>query len=158
MNMHSDHLFDPTLTFDIIPIKDLWKGKLVIKGAESVHDVEMACKLGVDGVIISNHGGRQLDGALSSIRSLPSIIDAVGDQIEVWMDGGIRSGQDILKCLALGANAVQVGRPILWGLGYDGQIGVELVLNLLIKELVEIMILTGCKNLSEITSDLVTKS
>ena len=159
MNMHSDHLFDPTLTFDIIPwIKEKSKLPVLVKGILRPDDAIKCFANGADGLIISNHGGRQLDTAVPTLKQVAPIRQAVGDDKLVIVDGGIRRGTDILKCLALGANAVQVGRPILWGLGYDGQIGVELVLNLLIKELVESMVLTGCKNLSEITSDLVTKS
>ena len=135
-----------------------WGGKVILKGIQDVEDAKMAVKTGADAIIVSNHGGRQLDTAVPTLKQVAPIRQAVGDDKLVIVDGGIRRGTDILKCLALGANAVQVGRPILWGLGYDGQIGVELVLNLLIKELVESMVLTGCKNLNEITSDLVTKS
>ena len=102
-----------------------WGGKVILKGIQDVEDAKMAVKTGADAIIVSNHGGRQLDGALSSIRSLPSIIDAVGDQIEVWMDGGIRSGQDVAKAVSLGAKGVMIGRPFIYGLGAMGQKGVS---------------------------------
>ena len=159
MNMHSDHLFDPTLTFEIINwIKKKSKLPVLVKGILRSDDAIECFKNGADGVIISNHGGRQLDTAVPTLKQVAPIREAVGKEKLIIVDGGIRRGTDILKCLALGANAVQIGRPILWGLGHDGQKGVELVLNLLRKELIESMVLTGCKNLKEIDKDLVVKS
>ena len=105
------------------------------KGHSRCRRCKNGCKTGADAIIVSNHGGRQLDGALSSIRSLPSIIDAVGDQIEVWMDGGIRSGQDVAKAVSLGAKGVMIGRPFIYGLGAMGQKGVSKALDIIHKEL-----------------------
>ena len=158
MNMHSEHLFDPTLTFEIISwIKEKSKLPVLVKGILRPDDAVNCFKSGADGLIISNHGGRQLDTAVPTLKQILPIRKAVGNDKLILVDGGIRRGTDVLKCLALGANAVQLGRPILWGLGYDGQKGVELVLNLLHKELIESMVLTGCKNLEEIDSDLIAK-
>ena len=104
--------FDPRLTWDDVEwIKKRWGGKLILKGILDVEDARLAADSGADAMIVSNHGGRQLDGAPSSISALPAIVDAVGTQIEVWMDGGIRSGQDVLKALALGAKGTLIGRP-----------------------------------------------
>ncbi len=159
MNMHSDHLFDPTLTFKIIPwIKEKSKLPVLVKGILRPDDAIKCFENGADGVIISNHGGRQLDTAVPTLKQIEPIRKAIGENKLLIVDGGIRRGTDILKCLALGANAVQIGRPVLWGLKHNGQEGVELVLDLLLKELIESMVLTGCKNLEEITSDLVTKA
>ena len=112
-----------------------WGGKVILKGIQDVEDAKMAVKTGADAIIVSNHGGRQLDGALSSIRSLPSIIDAVGGKIEVWVDGGIRSGQDVAKAVSLGAKGVMIGRPFIYGLGAMGQGGVTKALDIIQKEL-----------------------
>jgi len=101
-----------------------WGGKVILKGILDAEDAKMAVKLGADAIVVSNHGGRQLDGALSSITRLPSILDAVGGDIEVHIDGGIRSGQDVLKALALGADGTHIGRAFLYGLGAMGQKGV----------------------------------
>ena len=159
MNMHSDHLFDPTLTFEIIPwIKEKSKLPVLVKGILRPDDAIKCFENGADGVIISNHGGRQLDTAVPTLKQIKPIRAAIGKDKLLIVDGGIRRGTDILKCLALGANAIQLGRPILWGLGHSGQAGVELVLDLLLKEFIESMVLTGCKNLEEITSDLITNS
>ncbi len=158
MNMHSDHLFDPTLTFEIIPwIKEKSKLPVLVKGILRPDDAIKCFENGANGVIISNHGGRQLDTAVPTLRQVGPIRSAVGNDKLLIVDGGIRRGTDVLKCLALGANAVQVGRPILWGLSHDDQAGVELVLNLLLKEFIESMILSGCRDLNEIDSDLISK-
>ena len=110
--------FDPTLNWkDVEWVKNEWGGKLILKGIQDVEDARIAAASGADAIIVSNHGGRQLDGALSSIKALPPIVDAVGDKIEVWMDGGIRSGQDMLKALALGAKGTMIGRAFNFGLG-----------------------------------------
>ena len=117
--------FDPQLSWDDVAwIKKRWGGKLILKGILDVEDAKMAAKTGADAIIVSNHGGRQLDGAPSSISVLESIVDAVGDQIEVHIDGGIRSGQDVLKALCLGAKGTYIGRPFLYGLGAFGKPGV----------------------------------
>ena len=117
--------FDPTLDWDKIKqIKDEWGGKVILKGILDAEDAKMALNVGADAIIVSNHGGRQLDGALSSIKALPAILDAVGDKVEVHMDGGIRSGQDILKAVALGAKGTYIGRTFIYGLGAMGEAGV----------------------------------
>ena len=158
MNMHSDRLFDPTLTFEIIPwIKEKSKLPVLVKGILRPDDALKCFENGADGIVISNHGGRQLDTAVPTLKQVEPIRKAVGDDKLLIVDGGIRRGTDILKCIALGANAVQIGRPILWGLSHNGEAGVELVLNLLLKEFIESMILTGCKNLDEIRPDLISK-
>ena len=159
MNAHSDHLFDPSLTFDIIPwIKEQSDLPILVKGVLRPDDATKALSSGADGIVISNHGGRQLDHAVPPLKQIEPIRNTVGYEPLIIVDGGIRRGTDILKCIALGANAVQVGRPLLWGLEYDGHKGVELVLNLLKAELTEAMILTGCRNLDEITIDLISKT
>ena len=117
--------FDPTLSWDDVKrIKDRWGGKLILKGILDPEDAEMAVASGAEALIVSNHGGRQLEGAVSSITALPAIASAVGDRIEVLMDGGIRSGQDVIKALALGAKGVFIGRAFLYGLGAGGEAGV----------------------------------
>lgn len=142
--------FDPTLNWnDIEWIKQRWGGPLILKGILDVEDARRAVASGADALIVSNHGGRQLDGALSSIRMLPDIVDAVGDQIEVHMDGGVRSGQDILKAVALGAKGVMVGRAFVYGLGAMGKAGVTSALNVLHKELDTTMALCGERVLAE---------
>jgi len=128
--------FDPRLNWDDVAwIKKLWGGKLILKGIQDVEDARMAVNSGADALIVSNHGGRQLDGAASSIESLPAIVEAVGKQIEIHMDGGVRSGQDILKARALGAQGCYIGRAYLYGLGAMGETGVRKVLEILHKEL-----------------------
>ncbi len=128
--------FDPGLSWDDVEwIKKRWGGKLIIKGVMDLEDARLAAQSGADAVIISNHGGRQLDGAPSSIEALPSIADAVGKDIEVWMDGGIRSGQDVLKAWALGARGTLIGRSFLYGLGAMGEAGVTKALEIIHKEL-----------------------
>jgi len=128
--------FDPTLSWDDLKwIKDRWGGKIILKGILDAEDAELAVKSGADALIVSNHGGRQLDGAPSSIAALPAIVDAVGSKIEVWMDGGIRSGQDVLKAVALGAKGTMIGRAFVYGLGAMGEEGVKTALEIIRKEL-----------------------
>jgi L-lactate dehydrogenase (cytochrome) len=124
-------------------LKQEWGGRLILKGILDAEDAKMAAKVGADAIVVSNHGGRQLDGALSSIRMLPSILDAVGDQVEVHMDGGIRSGQDVLKALALGARGTYIGRAFTYGLGAMGEAGVSKVLEIIHRELDTTMALCG---------------
>lgn len=136
--------FDPQLDWSKVQkIKDMWGGKLILKGILDPDDAARAADFGADAIIVSNHGGRQLDGALSSIRMLPSIRRAVGDRAEVWIDSGIRSGQDILKALALGADGTMIGRSYIYGLGAMGQAGVTRALEILNKELDITMALCG---------------
>ncbi|AVZ78151.1 L-lactate dehydrogenase [Zoogloeaceae bacteirum Par-f-2] len=128
--------FDPTLSWaDVEWVKKLWGGKLILKGIMDAEDARLAADSGADALVVSNHGGRQLDGAPSSIRALPAIVDAVGSRIEVWMDGGIRSGQDVLKAIALGARGTLIGRPFLYGLGAMGEAGVSKCLELIYREM-----------------------
>ena len=158
MNMHNELLFDKSLTFEIIPwIKEVSELPVLVKGILRPDDALLCFKHGADGIIISNHGGRQLDTATPTLKQIEPIRKEVGKEKLLIVDGGIRRGTDILKCIALGANAVQIGRPILWGLNYGGEAGVGLVLDILLKEFIETMILTGCRNLNEITRDLVRK-
>jgi L-lactate dehydrogenase (cytochrome) len=128
--------FDASLNWgDVERIKQRWGGKLILKGIQDVEDARLAVASGADALIVSNHGGRQLDGAESSIRALPAIVDAVGSQIEVHMDGGIRSGQDVLKARALGARGTYIGRAFVYGLGAMGEAGVTKALQVIHKEL-----------------------
>ncbi|QDQ86150.1 alpha-hydroxy-acid oxidizing protein [Alcaligenaceae bacterium SJ-26] len=143
--------FDPKLSWaDIEWIKRTWGGKLILKGILDEEDARMAADSGADALVVSNHGGRQLDGAMSSIEALPGIAEAVGKDIEVWMDGGIRSGQDVLKAWALGARGTLIGRPFLYGLGAFGQEGVRRALEIIHKEADITMALCGRKNLSQV--------
>ena len=136
--------FDPALNWDKIKkLMDMWGGKVILKGILDPEDAEKAASAGADAIVVSNHGGRQLDGALSSIRMLPQIAAAVGDRTEVWMDGGIRSGQDVLKALALGAKGVMIGRAFVYGLGAMGEAGVTRALEVIQKELETSMALSG---------------
>ncbi|GAB4261869.1 MAG: alpha-hydroxy acid oxidase [Pararhodobacter sp.] len=136
--------FDPQLDWSKIErIRDMWGRKLILKGILDVEDARMAAKIGADAIVVSNHGGRQLDGAHSSIRMLPSILDAVGDQVEVHLDSGIRSGQDVLKALALGAKGTYIGRAFIYGLGAMGQAGVTKALEVIHTELDKTMALCG---------------
>jgi L-lactate dehydrogenase (cytochrome) len=142
--------FDPTLSWkDVEWVRKLWGGKLVLKGILDVEDAKIAAGSGADALVVSNHGGRQLDGTQSSIRALPAIADAVGDQLEVWLDGGIRSGQDVLKALALGARATLIGRAFVYGLGALGEPGVALALELIRRELDVTMALCGLRDVRE---------
>ena len=143
--------FDPTLSWeDVAWVKKQWPGKLVLKGILDADDARRAVQIGADAIIVSNHGGRQLDGAMSSISALPAIARVVGDDIEVQFDGGIRTGQDVLRALALGAKSTYIGRPYLYGLGAMGEAGVRLVLKILKKELSVSMALCGINRISEI--------
>ncbi|MGB3814642.1 MAG: alpha-hydroxy acid oxidase [Shinella sp.] len=144
--------FDPQLSWkDIEWIRERWGGKLILKGILDEEDARMSLDSGADAIIVSNHGGRQLDGAASSISMLPRIVDAVGDKMEVHLDGGIRSGQDVLKALCYGAKGTYIGRPFLYGLGAGGKAGVRRALEIIRKELDITMALCGerdVKNLS----------
>jgi L-lactate dehydrogenase (cytochrome) len=146
--------FDPRLSWDDVKwIKDLWGGKLILKGILDEEDALLAAQSGADALIVSNHGGRQLDGALSSIAKLAPIVDAVGDKIEVHFDGGIRSGQDVLKALSLGAKSTYIGRAFLYGLGAMGEAGVTKALEIIRKELDITMAFCGKRNATELGRD-----
>lgn len=143
--------FDMALSWkDVEWIKQRWGGKLIIKGIMDAEDARLAVASGADALIVSNHGGRQLDGAPSSIRALPAIVDAVGDQIEVQMDGGIRSGQDVIKAIALGAKGVYIGRPFLYGLGALGEAGVTKCLDIIRNELDLTMAFCGLTDIKKV--------
>ncbi|GHA61377.1 alpha-hydroxy-acid oxidizing enzyme [Amylibacter ulvae] len=146
--------FDPALNWDDIAwIKERWGGPLILKGILDVDDARRSVDSGADALIVSNHGGRQLDGALSSIRMLPDIVDAVGKDIEIHMDGGIRSGQDVLKAVALGAKSTYIGRSFIYGLGAMGENGVTAALNVIHKELDTTMALCGERLITNMSRD-----
>jgi len=148
--------FDPRLSWaDVEWIKKRWGGKLILKGILDVEDARFAANSGADALIVSNHGGRQLDGAPSSIEALPPIVEAVGSSIEVWMDGGIRSGQDVLKAVALGAKGTLIGRPFLYGLGALGEAGVTKCFEIIHKELDLSMAFCGKTDLRKVGRDIL---
>ena len=155
--------FDPRLSWDDVQwIKERWGGKLILKGINDPEDAEKAAVLAdsgiVDAMIVSNHGGRQLDGALSSIEALPGIVEAVGDRIELFMDGGIRSGQDVIKAIALGAKGVFIGRAFLYGLGAMGEAGVTACLDVIRKELDVTMALCGLRDIQDVDARILVAS
>jgi L-lactate dehydrogenase (cytochrome) len=140
---------------DLDWVRQSWDGPIVIKGVLDVADAREAVRCGAQGLVVSNHGGRQLDGVKSAISALPRIADAVGGDLEVFMDGGVRSGLDVLKALALGARACFVGRPWAWALGAGGEAAVGKMLATLRSELAVAMILTGCARVRDAGRDLV---
>jgi len=143
--------FDPRLSWpDVAWVKEQWGGKLILKGIQDVEDAKLALASGADAIVVSNHGGRQLDGAQSSIEALPPIVAAVGSQMEVWMDGGIRSGQDVLKAWALGARGTMIGRAMVYGLGAMGEQGVSKALQIIHKELDITMAFCGHTNIHQV--------
>ncbi len=142
--------FDPTLSWnDVAWVKARWGGKLILKGILDVEDAKLAAATGAEAIVVSNHGGRQLDGTVSSIQALPEIAAAVGDKVEVLFDGGIRSGQDVLRALALGAKGTMIGKAFAWGLGAMGEAGVARALEIIHKELDVTMALCGLKDVKE---------
>ncbi len=148
--------FDPSLDWDRIrQLMDMWGGKVILKGILDVEDALKAVEVGADAIVVSNHGGRQLDGAMSSIRMLEPIVKAVGDRCEVWMDSGIRSGQDVLKAVALGAKGVMIGRSFVYGLGAMGEKGVTTALDVIRKELDTSMALCGRRDINEVDRDIL---
>ena len=150
--------FDPRLSWDdVAEIRKMWDGKVILKGILDAEDAKQAVNVGADAIVVSNHGGRQLDGAPSSIAALPAIVDAIGDKCEVWMDGGIRTGQDVLRAVALGAKGTLIGRAFLYGLGAGGRAGVTKVLEILHKELDLTMALCGRSNLSEVDESILIR-
>ena len=148
--------FDPSLNWDRIKrLMDMWGGKVILKGIMEVEDAMKAAELGADAIIVSNHGGRQLDGALSSIKALEPIVNAVGDKVEIWMDGGIRSGQDVLKAVALGAKGVMIGRSMVYGLGARGEEGVSEALEVIRKELDLSMAFCGKRDINDVDREIL---
>ena len=148
--------FDTTLNWkDVDWIRSIWPGKLVLKGILDVEDAELAAKTGAQAIVVSNHGGRQLDGAPSSIEVLPEIADAVGSKMEVFFDGGIRSGQDVMRALALGAKACMIGRAYAYGLGAGGEAGVAKAIDVIAKELLTTMGLCGVNTIAEIDDNVL---
>jgi L-lactate dehydrogenase (cytochrome) len=148
--------FDPALSWDDVAwIKERWGGKLIIKGIMDPEDARLAVKSGADALIVSNHGGRQLDGAQSSIGALPGIVAEVGSQIEVHMDGGVRSGQDVIRALALGAKGVYIGRPFLYGLGAMGEAGVARCLEIIRNELDLTMAFCGLRDVRDVDRNIL---
>ena len=156
LNAWSNENYDPELDWGKVrKLRDKWGGKLILKGILDAEDARMALDVGADAILVSNHGGRQLDGALSTIRSLPQVVRAVGDQMEVYLDGGIRSGQDVLKALAMGAQSTFIGRSYLYGLGAMGQAGVTSALQVIQKEIDITMALCGVQHAREFSREHV---
>jgi L-lactate dehydrogenase (cytochrome) len=150
--------FDPALSWkDVEWVRGLWPGKLILKGILDVEDARIAAQTGASALVVSNHGGRQLDGAPSSISALPKVVDAVGDRIEVMFDGGIRSGQDVLRALAHGARACMIGRSYIYGLGAGGEAGVAKAIEILAKELDVTMALCGVRRVSDIDRSAIAQ-
>jgi L-lactate dehydrogenase (cytochrome) len=148
--------FDPRLSWpDVAWVKKQWGGKLILKGIQDVEDAKLAVQSGADAIVVSNHGGRQLDGAQSSIEALPAIVAAVGGQIEIHMDGGIRSGQDVLKARALGATGCYIGRAMVYGLGAMGEAGVTKALQIIHKELDITMAFCGHTNIATVDKSIL---
>ncbi len=148
--------FDPTLDWnEVAKIKEQWGGKLILKGILDPEDAKLAVAAGADAIIVSNHGGRQLDGAPSTIEALPAIVDAVGSQIEIWLDSGIRSGQDVIKALALGATGTMIGRSYIYGLGAMGKPGVTKALEIIAKELDLTMAFCGLKDVRQVDKNIL---
>ncbi|PZQ49914.1 MAG: L-lactate dehydrogenase [Rhodovulum sulfidophilum] len=151
--------FDPRLSWDDVAwIKEKWGGKLILKGILDPEDARLALESGADAIIVSNHGGRQLDGARSSISALPGVLEVVGDRMEVHMDGGVRSGQDVLKAVALGAKGVWIGRPFLYGLGAGGRAGVTRALEIIRSELDITMALCGRRDIRAIDGAILDRA
>ncbi|PIE08754.1 MAG: alpha-hydroxy-acid oxidizing enzyme [Rhodobacterales bacterium] len=148
--------FDPALDWKKVEqIRDMWGGKLILKGIMEPEDALMAAKIGADAIVVSNHGGRQLDGTISSIRALEPIVQAVGDKVEVWIDSGIRSGQDVLKAVALGARGAMIGRAYVYGLGAMGEAGVTRALEVIHTELDKSMAFCGHRDIQDVTRDIL---
>lgn len=142
---------------DVKELQQKWNGKFMLKGIQSVEDAVLAAEHGVSGIILSNHGGRQLDGAPAPLDLLPKVVEAVGSDVEVMMDGGIERGSDIIKAIALGANAVLIGKAYLYGLAAGGEAGVNRTFEILTDEMIRVMQLIGCASISELTSSYVVR-
>lgn len=148
--------FDAALDWDrIAQLRRMWDGKVILKGILDVEDAKRAAQVGADAIVVSNHGGRQLDGALSSIKMLEQIVEAVGDKVEVHLDSGIRSGQDVLKAIALGAKGTLIGRAYVYGLGAMGEAGVSKALDIIHKELDTSMALCGKRDIADVDRDIL---
>ena len=148
--------FDPTLTWDHIAwIRERWKRPIIIKGILDPEDAKLAVQAGVDGILVSNHGGRQLDGAVSSVRALPAVAEVVEGRVPILLDGGVRSGLDVLKALALGADACWIGRNWAYALAAGGEAGVSHMLERMRAELRVAMALTGCTDVAEASRNLL---
>jgi L-lactate dehydrogenase (cytochrome) len=151
--------FDPTVTWkDLAWLRDQWPRKIIIKGINDPEDARLAVEHGVDAMVVSNHGGRQLDGAPSTISMLPRVVDAVGGRAEVLFDGGVRSGQDVLKALALGAKGCLIGKAFLYALAAGGEAGVSLALDIIRRELAVSLALTGANDVRKVTRDILVKA
>ena len=159
LSPYVNSLFDATLTWsDLDWLRGLWTGPLVVKGVLSPRDATLAAEHGADAVIVSNHGGRQLDGAQATIDALPAVVEAAGDRLEVLLDGGVRRGADVARALALGARACLVGRPYLYGLAVGGEAGVARAIGILTGELRRTLALMGCVGVGELGPDSVVRS
>jgi 4-hydroxymandelate oxidase len=155
---HSREQFDPSLSWrDLAWLRERTRLPVVLKGVVTAEDARLAAQHGVAGVIVSNHGGRQLDGAVASLDALPEVVEAVAGQCPVLLDGGVRTGADVVKALALGARAVLVGRPVLWGLAHAGADGARAVLELLVTELEQVLALAGRPRAADVDRSLVTR-
>ncbi len=156
---HSLGLLDSGLEWQYVSdLCERWGVPVVVKGLVTAEDAILACEHGASGVVVSNHGGRQLDGAIASLEALPEVVEAVGDRVEVYVDGGVRRGPDVVMALALGARAVLVGRPVFWGLGFGGDVGVGQVLGILQEETENALALLGCRSPAEVTQAHVTRA
>ncbi|XP_034939778.1 hydroxyacid oxidase 1 [Chelonus insularis] len=156
LNEYVKELFDDTITWDDVKwLKGVTQLPIILKGILTVEDAKLAVDNGIKAIIVSNHGARQIDGTPATIEVLPEIVNAVGDQIEIYLDGGVRQGTDVLKALALGAKMVFFGRPVLWGLANGGFEGVKSVLNLMKSDISAVLGLAGCRSVAEITRDMV---
>jgi 4-hydroxymandelate oxidase len=150
---HSLGLLESGLEWDYVTeLRERWKVPVVVKGLVTAEDADLACQHGAAGVVVSNHGGRQLDGAIASLEALPEVVEVVGDRAEVFLDGGVRRGTDVVMAVALGARAVLVGRPALYGLAFGGSKGVEQVLEILREETENALALLGCRSAAEVTA------
>jgi isopentenyl diphosphate isomerase/L-lactate dehydrogenase-like FMN-dependent dehydrogenase len=150
---HSLGLLESGLEWDYVTeLRERWNVPVVVKGLVTAEDADLACQYGASGIVVSNHGGRQLDGAIASLEALPEVVEVVGDRAEVFLDGGIRRGTDVAMALALGARAVLVGRPALYGLAFGGSKGVEQVLEILREEIENALALLGCRSPAEVTA------
>jgi isopentenyl diphosphate isomerase/L-lactate dehydrogenase-like FMN-dependent dehydrogenase len=150
---HSLGLLESGLEWDYVTeLRERWNVPVIVKGLVTAEDADLACQYGASGVVVSNHGGRQLDGTIASLEALPEVVEVVGDRAEVYLDGGIRRGTDVVMALALGARAVLVGRPALYGLAFGGSRGVEQVLEILREEIENALALLGCRSPIEVTA------